>query len=88
MIPRSISEFCSAELRTAPEETARNLTRLLSEEYDLPRDNALVKRYIGETLPPGRILIYGAGTLGRELLPAIEARPGVQIVGAEPLAVD
>ena len=81
MMPRSIDEFCSVEFRTKPDETARTLTRLLSEEYDLPRDNGLVRRFIAETLPAGRILVYGAGTLGRELLPVIEARPGVQIVG-------
>jgi len=81
MIPVTLDEFSPIGFRERPDETARRLSDLLSKEYDLPRDNALVRRYIEETLPAGRLLIYGAGTLARELLPVIEGRSSIEIVG-------
>ena len=48
--------------------------------YDAPRDHALVRQYLAETLPPGRVVLFGAGSHCRDLIPCIAARPGVRIV--------
>ncbi len=48
--------------------------------YDAPRDHALVCRFLEETLPPGRVVLFGGGSHSRDLIPCISSRPGVSII--------
>lgn len=48
--------------------------------YDAPRDHTLVRQYLGKTLTAGRVVLFGAGSHCRDLLPCIAAVPGVQII--------
>lgn len=49
--------------------------------HGMPRDSHLVERYCAEHLPPGRILLYGAGSHTAHLVDLLRERPALQAVG-------
>lgn len=49
--------------------------------HGAPRDMAVAEHFCRATLPPGRVLVHGAGSHSAWLIPALKAMPGVEPVG-------
>jgi len=52
----------------------------LNQHYAAPRDEAAARRFLIETLPAGRLCLYGAGSQSTRLLDWLRERPDVEIV--------
>lgn len=61
-------------------EEAAELLGLIERFHGMPRDPDLLRRFCMETLPAGRLLIYGAGTHTARVLDILSGRPDIRVV--------
>ena len=64
----------------ATERLEFGMARLLR-HYAAPRDETLARRFLAESLPTGRLCLYGAGSMSVQLLGWLGGNDGIEIVG-------
>lgn len=68
------------DLRSEAAERLADDVARLDRHYAAPRDEPAARRFLIETLPAGRLCLYGAGSMSARLLGWLVERPDIEVV--------